>query len=502
MTFKPVNAAQTSTFWKGGSQPVVLLKGQDGQWGNYKVASAGDGWLELYQVLAPQAGGVNKWQVHFLAVDFWRNRVWELLGISDQAPSSQDVGTLRKLAQSAGPSNAWAEAYELSNASVFSGANIGAALGRVKGVQVAWTLREEAGGVVRWEELKSGGAKVQAGVAEGSPVGRLLTETARTARSLTLSGSEYGSPLTIDWVSGAVNAGATTAGDFLTGATEYVGQRKKLPPPIPPGISPGFQFINKTDWPVLVKIGQVGCLYHGVIPPHATMTRDTGAVWFTLSASWSTHGKDLTKEQVFTDCVAPVGFTVLGVIAAAATGGTATGVIALGTSAAATAGAATTAVQFMNAAGASQGSQDAVAAGIYVVAAAASGGVGAFQVISTRIAAGASVATVRSTLASGVATGAAKEALMSMRDEGINYALFSAANSYSEPSDKDMSVLASWFTKEISLAGQYAGYPWPWKMVDRVMPRYEISGGPRIDTLKDGSKLIRKGSPFTFVRVN
>ena len=299
-----------------------------------------------------------------------------------------------------------------------------------------------------------------------------------------------------------MSAGGRKVGDFISGDAEYVGQRKKLPAPTPPGISPGFQFINKTDWPVLVKISQVGCLYHGVVPPHSTMTRNTGAVWFTVSAGWSTDGKDLTKEQVFTDCVAPVAFTVLGVIATAATGGTATGVIALGASSAAVSGGATTAVQFMNAAGASQGAQDATAAGIFVVAAAVSGGVGAVQVVKTSMAAGTTAAAARSVMTTAVARGAAKDALMTMRDESINAAAFGAANSSHAPSDAELSVLQSWFTNEVSLAGQYAGYPWPWKMKDRVMPQYEISGGPRVDTLKDGSKLIRKGTPLRFVRVN
>jgi len=236
------------------------------------------------------------------------------------------------------------------------------------------------------------------------------------------------------------------------------------------------------------------------------MTRDTGAVWFSLSASWATDGKDLTQEQVFTDCVAPVYFTTMGVIAAAATGGTATGVIALGVTSAATSGAAATAVQFMNAAGASQLAQDATAAGIFVVAAAVSGGVGAFQVASTKLAPGVTAATARSALAATVSKGAAREALLATRDEAINYAVLGSPNLFaalfSEPDEKDMKTLESWFGSEISLAGQYAGYPWPWKMKDRVMPQYEITGGPRIDTLKDGSKMIRKGSPFKFVRVN
>ena len=504
LTIRPLQAAQTRSFWKGNAQPPVLVRGKDGNFGSYKVASSGDGWLELYTVVGPRPGE-SKWNVQFLKVDFWRNRVWELWGPMDRQPATQDAGGLRTLAKSAAPSNAWAEAYALTNASVFSGDNIGAVLGQLTSnkQQIAWTLREEVGGsTLKWEELKiDAAARKFSGVAGEAPVGRMLTETSRTTYSLTLSGSELGNPLVVDWVAGKVTAGGKKVADFLTGDAEFLGQRKKTPRPTPPGVSPGFQFVNKTDWPVLVKVSQVGCLYHGVVSPHTTMTRNTGAVWFGLSASWSTDGKDLTDEQVFTDCVAPVGFTVLGVIAAAASGGTATSVIALGTAAAATAGAATTAVSFMNAGGASQGAQDATAAAIYVVGAAVTGGAGAFQVVFTKVAAGTAAGATRSALAAAAARGAGREALTTIKDEAINYAAYAATN-YSVPTEEDLTTLQSWFDKEISLAGQYAGYPWPWKMKDRVMPQYEITGGPRVDTLKDGSKLIRKGSAFSFRRVN
>ena len=136
-----------------------------------------------------------------------------------------------------------------------------------------------------------------------------------------------------------------------------------------------------------------------------------------------------------------------------------------------------------------------------MVASAVTGGAGAFQVVTAKVAAGTAAGVTRSALAAAAARGAAKEALVTIKDEAINFAAFAAAN-YQVPTEQDLSVLQSWFDPEINLAGQYAGYPWPWKMKDRVMPQYEITGGPRIDTLKDGSKLIRKGSPFSFRRVN
>jgi hypothetical protein len=72
---------------------------------------------------------------------------------------------------------------------------------------------------------------------------------------------------------------------------------------------------------------------------------------------------------------------------------------------------------------------------------------------------------------------------------------------YTEQSDID--GLGGQLTQEASVAGAYAGYPWPWKMVDRVMPRYDITGGPRIRTLPDGSTIVLKQEhALTITRVN
>ena len=58
-------------------------------------------------------------------------------------------------------------------------------------------------------------------------------------------------------------------------------------------------------------------------------------------------------------------------------------------------------------------------------------------------------------------------------------------------------------TQEARVFGAYAGYPWPWKMADRVMPRYDITGGPRIKTMADGTTiLVKQQKALTITKVN
>jgi hypothetical protein len=72
---------------------------------------------------------------------------------------------------------------------------------------------------------------------------------------------------------------------------------------------------------------------------------------------------------------------------------------------------------------------------------------------------------------------------------------------YTQQSDID--GLGGQLTQEASVAGAYAGYPWPWTMADRVMPRYDITGGPRIRTMPDGSTIVlRQERALTITRVN
>ena len=85
--------------------------------------------------------------------------------------------------------------------------------------------------------------------------------------------------------------------------------------------SPGFYFVNKTDWPIAFRISQVGCLYHGVVPVGGSIRRSTGAVWFQLDFNIQPDGVD--PVNVGEDCILPVVEFVADVGLAALSGGSA-----------------------------------------------------------------------------------------------------------------------------------------------------------------------------------
>jgi hypothetical protein len=70
-------------------------------------------------------------------------------------------------------------------------------------------------------------------------------------------------------------------------------------------------------------------------------------------------------------------------------------------------------------------------------------------------------------------------------------------------SQSDIDTITSQMTQRAVVAGAYAGKAWPFPMDQRVMPRYDIVGGPRIKVLKDGTKVILKQTqPLSLLRVN
>jgi hypothetical protein len=72
-----------------------------------------------------------------------------------------------------------------------------------------------------------------------------------------------------------------------------------------------------------------------------------------------------------------------------------------------------------------------------------------------------------------------------------------------EPTQAKIDRMQSEFEQQATVTGAYAGYPWPWKMADRVMPRYDITGGPRIKTTPNGSTIVLgQEKPLTISRVN
>ncbi|MGB1310835.1 MAG: hypothetical protein ACPG47_06460 [Leucothrix sp.] len=96
--------------------------------------------------------------------------------------------------------------------------------------------------------------------------------------------------------------------------------------------SPGFRFVNKTQWPIVYSLEQVGCLYHDVLPARwngkdGTRSFNTGAVWFTLRMHIQPDGENPQSDW---DCVKPVAevvgdvlLTTASAAATVATGGAA-----------------------------------------------------------------------------------------------------------------------------------------------------------------------------------
>ena len=66
-----------------------------------------------------------------------------------------------------------------------------------------------------------------------------------------------------------------------------------------------------------------------------------------------------------------------------------------------------------------------------------------------------------------------------------------------------MDKMTAELTQKASLFGQYAGPDWPWKKVDRVMPIYEITGGPTVKQIQGGGVLYQyQTTPLTIKKTN
>lgn len=177
--------------------------------------------------------------------------------------------------------------------------------------------------------------------------------------------------------------------------------------------SPGFEIYNDTIWPMQIALKQLGPLYYDVVQPKQYFRRTTGAVWFTIDASISLDGKNHITTW---DCVWPIASIVGGVALGALTGGFGA-FAALGTAASTTGVSAT---------------------------------------VASCLVAGGATAT-QAIVVSGVALGAAGAVAGAAPD-----------------------LLASVFTSEsasVSLAGCYAGAPWPFN-ADSKVHTYKVSGGP------------------------
>ncbi|MFK8010614.1 MAG: hypothetical protein AB8B80_01145, partial [Marinicellaceae bacterium] len=91
--------------------------------------------------------------------------------------------------------------------------------------------------------------------------------------------------------------------------------------------SPGFMFINDTDFPIAYSLDQVGCLYHDVIPPKIEGKQgrrkvNTPSVWYGLSFHVQADGIDPVEDGKCVEAAAQfVGELVLDVAITAVTGG-------------------------------------------------------------------------------------------------------------------------------------------------------------------------------------
>lgn len=267
----------------------------------------------------------------------------------------------------------------------------------------------------------------------------------------------------------------------------WPGQLGTVFQPVSPGVSPGFQIQNKTDYPVLVTLEQVGCLYYGIVKPGEVFQRDTGAVWFTIKASMAPDLKEPTVEScirkpaMYAATIAVAGLTTAGTAGM----GTALVVPAMLATAAGQ-GAAITTQQYMLADGATKTGALAARVGVTTL----TDGV---KVLGLAMAAGgtplsAAGAIVSTTVLNAVGGGA----LVGIQEVRTRLA-----------TQPDVDSIRGQLTQEARVFGAYAGYPWPWKMVDRVMPRYDITGGPRVRTMADGTTIILKQeSPLTITKVN
>ncbi|RYX93941.1 MAG: hypothetical protein EOO28_16275 [Comamonadaceae bacterium] len=270
---------------------------------------------------------------------------------------------------------------------------------------------------------------------------------------------------------------------------EWTGQLGTPYAPVAAGISPGFQIQNKTDYPVLVTLEQIGCLYYEIVKPGQVFQRNTGAVWFTIKVSMAPDLREPSVESCIRKPAMYAATVLVAGITAAGTGGTATGlVVPAMLMTAAGQGAAIATQAFVT----SQGGTTLDSGGARVGVASLSRGATMVGLMMLGGGAGGGLSNAAALLAgTGLAAGltagslAAGELKVRLTDQ------------------KDIDAFGGQLTQEASLTGAYAGYPWPWKMSDRVMPRYDITGGPRIRTYANGATVIlSQESGLTIKRVN
>ena len=246
----------------------------------------------------------------------------------------------------------------------------------------------------------------------------------------------------------------------ITGLSQLESTQLTMGPLPSPGsqVSPGFQFINDTDLPVLYSVDQVGCREYDVIPPHSSKFQPIESFWFTLKASIA---PSLVKPTTW-DCLVNPAIMVASVGIAVGTGGALA--VPAGMLAALTQGAAKGVGDKVLTDGGSNTEARAAAAGIKILG----GGIGGGVVGLMKPGSGFFDAAATAALTSGLGMGA-----LAIRDA----------------IQPDIDALAKEYTQEVTLSGQYSGKTWPFSGRDRIAPTYRISGGPYMKKLANGQEV-------------
>ena len=257
----------------------------------------------------------------------------------------------------------------------------------------------------------------------------------------------------------------------LTGLQQYFpGQTKAIFRPYPDSTtSPGFLIQNRTDHDVLVSLEQVGCLYYGIVKPGQTFYRATGAVWFTVKAAIA---PDLKEPTPFTCALRPA-LMIATVAAAGISGGTAAVPMAMLSGMVQGAAYATTA--YVESKGATELEAIAAKTAVLAVGGGLTGGLTGIVAMNNQ------------------AVPAVGKALLVGGARAI----------VSEMNQSKLDKLTAELTQTVSLFGQYAGYPWPWDTADRIVPIYEITGGPIRTYLQEGGVLYQyQKTPLAIRKIN
>ena len=348
------------------------------------------------------------------------------------------------------------------------GAQYPAMLGKLVKTSAAgdWVMETAKGPAIKWKEVGRATTYLDLALAFNGDKVRLFTD-----------GS------TQKWTNNTWVPDPTVTVQFT--APVWKGQLGTIFEPVSPGISPGFQVQNKTDYPVLVTLEQLGCLYYEIVQPGKVFQRNTGAVWFTIKATMSADLKEPTVASCIRQPAMFAGKILLVGAVTVASGGAAALAIPAMLMTAAGEGAAIATQNDVLSGGGSAGDGTAAKVRVSMLS-------DGFRTVGMAFLTGNPVFAAGAVVNGGVLglpAGAVAGQLADWYAE--------------EPTQAKIDRMQSEFEQQATVTGAYAGYPWPWKMADRVMPRYDITGGPRIKTTPNGSTIVLgQEKPLTISRVN